>query len=139
MCSVGPMGRYQAALERLGLGPEATRFYAEHVLADERHQDVALHPMVAGLIEQEPFLGGEVVFGARALAEVERLFAGHLLDAWGRGESSLLPPAAPVPEPPRWESASLGRGAPAPPTPGPGPPSRGGGTSWWSAPASLGW
>jgi hypothetical protein len=92
MCSVGPMGRYQAALERLGLGPEATRFYAEHVIADEHHQDVALDPMVAGLIEQEPFLGGEVVFGARVLTEVERLFTEHLLDAWGRGESSLRVP-----------------------------------------------
>ena len=62
------------------------------MIADEHHQEVALDPMVAGLIEQEPFLGGEVVFGARALTEVERLFAEHLLDAWGRGESSLRLP-----------------------------------------------
>ncbi len=93
MCSVGPMGRYEAALQRLGLGTDATRFYTEHVIADEHHQDVALDPMVAGLIEQEPFLGGEVVFGARALAEVERLFAEHLLDAWSRDESSLRAPS----------------------------------------------
>ena len=92
MCSVGPMGRYQEALERLGLGSAATRFYEEHVIADERHQDVALHDMVAGLIEQEPSLGGEVVFGARALAAVEAMFANHLLDAWEQGSSSLLPP-----------------------------------------------
>ena len=93
MCSVGPMGRYQAALERLGQGERATRFYQQHVIADERHQDVALHDMVAGLVDQEPFLGGEVVFGARALAAVEAMFAGHLLDSWSRGESSLLPKA----------------------------------------------
>jgi hypothetical protein len=92
MCSVEPMGRYQAALERLGLGSEATRFYEEHVIADERHQDVALHDMVAGLIEQEPTLGGDVVFGARALAAVEAMFADHLLSAWTQGTSSLLPP-----------------------------------------------
>jgi hypothetical protein len=91
MTSVGPMGRYQRALTRMGLGPEATRFYAEHVKADERHQQVALHGMVAGLIEQEPFLGGEVVFGARALTLVEGLFASHLLDAWAAGRSSLRP------------------------------------------------
>jgi hypothetical protein len=93
MCSVGPMGRYQAALERLGLGSGATRFYEEHVVADERHQEVALDDMVAGLIDQEPFLGGEVVFGARALTAVEGLFATHLLESWERGESSLRHPA----------------------------------------------
>jgi hypothetical protein len=94
MCSVGPMGRYQAALERFGLGADATRFYEEHVIADERHQDVALHDLVKGLVDQEPFLGGEVVFGARALATVESMFASHLLEAWAKGTSSLLPPRA---------------------------------------------
>ena len=89
MCSVGPMRRYQRALERMGCSREATRFYEAHVIADERHQHVALHDMVGGLIDQEPFLGGEVVFGARALDVVERLFASHLLDAWSKGESSL--------------------------------------------------
>ena len=90
MCSVGPMGRYEAALERLGLDRQATRFYRDHVIADERHQDVALHDMVAGLIDQEPLLGGEVVFGARALTAVEQRFAAHLLDAWADGRTSLL-------------------------------------------------
>ena len=85
------MDRYQAALERLGLGTNATRFYEEHVIADERHQDVALHDMVAGLVDQEPLLGGDVVFGARALTAVESMFASHLLDAWSRDESSLIP------------------------------------------------
>ncbi|MEX2293923.1 MAG: hypothetical protein WD691_09070, partial [Acidimicrobiales bacterium] len=44
----------------------------------------------AGLVDDEPFLGGEVVFGARALAAVEVMFARHLLDAWSQGRSSLL-------------------------------------------------
>ncbi len=92
MCSVGPMGRYSAALERLGLGPRATRFYEQHVIADERHGVVALHDMAARLVEQEPFLGGEVVFGARCLTAVEGLFTEHLLSAWDAAESSLLPP-----------------------------------------------
>jgi hypothetical protein len=89
MTSVGPMGRYQATLERLGFGPAVTRFYREHVVADERHEQVALDEMVRGLIEQEPFLGGEVVFGARALAAVEGAFARHILDCWQRGATSL--------------------------------------------------
>jgi hypothetical protein len=83
------MGRYRSALERFGLGVRATRFYTEHVIADERHHDVALHGMVASLVDHEPRLAGDVVFGARAIDAVEALFAGHLLDAWARGESSL--------------------------------------------------
>jgi len=101
MCSVGPMGRYEAALQRMGLGRQATRFYREHVVADERHQDVALHDMVAGLIDQEPLLGGEVVFGARALTSVEQRFAAHLLDAWAGGRTSLRRPLALAAEQPR--------------------------------------
>lgn len=93
MCSVEPMGRYRAALERLGFGPRATRFYQRHVVADARHQDVALHDMVGGLLEEEPLLGGEVVFGARALATVEGLFAQHVLDSWEAGRSSLRRPS----------------------------------------------
>ena len=91
MCSVGPMGRYQSALERLGMGPRAVHFYEAHVIADERHQTVALDEMVAGLVEEEPFLGGEVVFGAKALAAVEQRLTEHLLGAWATGQSSLLP------------------------------------------------
>lgn len=92
MCSVGPMGRYAAAVRRLGLDERATRFYDAHVLADDRHQVVALDDMVGGLVSDEPFLGGEVVFGARALAAIEGLFAASLLDAWGQGASALRPP-----------------------------------------------
>ena len=89
MCSVGPMARYSAAMRRLGLGAQATRFYDVHVEADERHQVVALELMVAGLLEEEPFLAGEVVFGARALAAVEGLFTASLLDAWAKGATAL--------------------------------------------------
>ena len=90
MCSVGPMARYQAALERLGFGDTATRFYAEHVVADERHQVVALDEMVTALVTDEPFLGGEVVYGARCLTAIEGMFAAVILDAWDRGDSSLF-------------------------------------------------
>lgn len=89
MCSVVPMGRYAAALRRLGVGERAARFYDEHVNADSRHQVVALEEMVMGLLEDEPLLGGEVVWGARALDAVERRFAEHVLDSWEAGRSSL--------------------------------------------------
>lgn len=89
MCSVGPMGRYARTMRRLGLPDEACAFYDEHVVADERHQVVAVDDLVRGLLEDEPVLGGEVVHGARALASVESLFASHVLGAWDHGRSSL--------------------------------------------------
>ena len=88
MCSVGPMSRYSAGLSRLGYGADATRFYDEHVVADEIHQVVALD-MVEALLRDEPFTAGEVVFGARALTAVEAAMATRVLDAWAAGGSSL--------------------------------------------------
>ena len=91
MCSVGPMGRYAAALRRLGFvdGP-ALRFYEAHVIADARHQVVAIEDLVGGLLASEPRLASDVVFGAQALAAVEERFATHLLECWSTGRSSLL-------------------------------------------------
>ena len=94
MTSVGPMGRYSKALERLGLGRRARRFYDVHVLADAHHEQVALHQMVEGLVEAEPDLAGDVVTGARWLMAVEGAFTAHLLDSWSAGRSSLRTAAA---------------------------------------------
>lgn len=94
MCSVGPMGRYAAAFRRLGFPDRAARFYDVHVEADAHHEVVARDQMVAGLLEAEPELGGDVLFGARALAAVESRFASHLLDAWRAGVTSLHQVAA---------------------------------------------
>lgn len=93
MCSVVPMGRYADAVRRLGFGAPAVRFYEAHVEADQRHQVVALEEMIDGLVADEPCLGGEVVFGARALGGVEGLFAASLLDAWAAGRTALRPAA----------------------------------------------
>jgi hypothetical protein len=91
MTSVGPMGRYARTLERLEAPAQARRFYEVHVTADEQHQHIALDEMVAGLVEHEPALTGEVLFGAKALAVVEARLTGRLMRSWAAGESSLLP------------------------------------------------
>jgi hypothetical protein len=88
MCSVVPMGRYAAAMRHFGLDAGA-EFYDAHVIADERHEVVALHEMVASLAHDEPDLASDIVFGARALAYVERIFATSLLAAWRAGRTSL--------------------------------------------------
>jgi hypothetical protein len=97
MTSVEPMRRYAAATRAHGLPDEAARFYDEHVIADAHHQTVGRDDLAGGLVEAEPMLGGEVVFGARALSIVEGRFATRLLERWTAGESSLrgsLPVAA---------------------------------------------
>ncbi len=92
MSSVGPMGRYAAAIRRLGLPDAAARFYDEHVEADAQHEVIAREQLAGGLVEAEPVLGGEIVFGARALAAVEGRFARHLLRCWEQDRSSLCRP-----------------------------------------------
>lgn len=100
MTSVAPMGRYSQALSRLGLSEAARRFYEVHVLADAHHQHVAAHDMAARLALDEPALGDDILFGARAVMAVEARFTNEILDRWGRQEPSLLlplPPPLPMP------------------------------------------
>jgi len=89
MNSVGPMARYSAWLESLGVPPEGRRFYDVHVEADEVHQHVAVNDLVGGLLEVEPDQAGAVTFGARAVALVEGAFATHVVSAWKGDRSSL--------------------------------------------------
>ncbi|MHB8671398.1 MAG: iron-containing redox enzyme family protein [Acidimicrobiales bacterium] len=90
MTSVVPMARYSRALKRLGIGPEARQFYDVHVAANAHHEMVALQGLAGSLARQEPQLTGEILFGARALMDVEARFASHVLLAWQSGRSSLL-------------------------------------------------
>jgi hypothetical protein len=62
MTSVEPMGRYSAALRRLGLPATARRFYDVHVEADARHQVVAASDLAGGLARSEPQLAGAIIF-----------------------------------------------------------------------------
>lgn len=94
MTSVEPMGRYAQALRRHGFGPDAPGFYDAHVVADETHQHVAADRMAGGLARQQPWLADEILFGARAVLEVERHVAESLLGAWAEGRSSLRTPIA---------------------------------------------
>lgn len=91
LTSVTPMSRYSRALERLGVGTAARQFYDVHVAVDAVHEVVALEQMAAGLVADEPDLAGDVVFGARAVTNIEVRFARSLLGAWAAGGSSLLP------------------------------------------------
>jgi hypothetical protein len=94
MTSSIPNRRYGNALRRLGFGREATHFYDEHVEADAVHENIAAWDLAGGLATDEPAVAADILFGARALLQVEALWASHLMGAWERGESSLRKPSA---------------------------------------------
>jgi hypothetical protein len=94
MTSSLPNRRYANALRRLGFGGAATEFFDEHVEADAVHENVAAVDLAGGLARQEPGIAGDVLWGARALLDVEARWARHLLQSWEAGASSLLRPLA---------------------------------------------
>jgi hypothetical protein len=97
MTSSIPNRRYASGLRRLGLDdPRATAFFDEHVEADSVHEAIAAVDLAGGLAREEPELAGDILWGARALMTLERRWAGSLLDAWERDESSLLSCPAPL-------------------------------------------
>ncbi|AXB42402.1 iron-containing redox enzyme family protein [Amycolatopsis albispora] len=88
--TTGPSAqRMDGALERLGGAPECRRFYTEHIEADAVHEQVMRHEVVGGLLEQDPELAGDLVFGIQATELAEQRFADHVLGRWAAGRSSL--------------------------------------------------
>jgi hypothetical protein len=94
MTSSIPNRRYGNGLRRLGFGREATHFYDEHVEADAVHENIAAWDLAGGLAADEPEVAADILFGARALLQVEARWASHLMDSWERGETSLCEPVA---------------------------------------------
>ena len=92
MTSSIPNRRYGDALRRLGYGKAATEFFDEHVEADAVHENIAAVDMAGGLMRREPDVAADVLFGARALAALDRLWADHVLASWEAGASSLRIP-----------------------------------------------
>jgi len=60
------------------------------VEADAVHENVAAVDLAGGLARDEPKVAPDIIWGARALAELDARWGGHVLAAWERGESSLL-------------------------------------------------
>ncbi|MFV0132260.1 iron-containing redox enzyme family protein [Streptomyces sp. HMX87] len=88
--------RLAEAMRRTGAGPAAEHFYDEHVEADAVHEQVVRHEVIGGLLEEEPHLAPDVVFGLDATGFVEDRFGARLLEDWRAGRSSLR---TPLPEP----------------------------------------
>ena len=74
----------------------ATAYFDEHVEADAVHEQIAGRDLAGGLVEADPHLLDDVMFGASACLTVDGMMAGSILESWERGESSLRQPAKAV-------------------------------------------
>ena len=93
MTSSAPNRRYGQAFRRLGFGAPATAFFDEHVEADAVHENVAAVDLGGGLARQDPRLGADVLWGARAGRELDERWARRVLGSMG-GRRHLVAGAA---------------------------------------------
>ncbi|TKV29051.1 iron-containing redox enzyme family protein [Arthrobacter sp. NamB2] len=91
MTSSQPNRLYSRGFKRHGYGEDATEYFDEHVEADAVHEQIAGRDMAGGLVESEPRLLQDVLFGAAAGLAVDTLMTVHIMEAWESGRSSLRP------------------------------------------------
>lgn len=84
--------RMAAALNTLDADPECVRFFTEHIEADAVHEQIMRHDVIGDLLDKEPDLTSDVVFGIQATELLEGRLAEHLLTAWRGGATSLRQP-----------------------------------------------
>ncbi|MHA6669288.1 iron-containing redox enzyme family protein [Homoserinimonas sp. A447] len=89
MTSSIPCKLVSAGFQRNGYDERATHYFDEHVEADAVHEQIAGRDLAGGLVEADPRLLGDVMFGASACLTVDGWMAGHMLESWERGETSL--------------------------------------------------
>ena len=80
------------ALERMNAPRPCQEFYREHIEADAVHEQVVRTDVVGDLLDCEPQLNDDVVFGMRAFDLVEERLGRHLLRCWTTGDTSLRRP-----------------------------------------------
>jgi len=77
-----PCRRIAAGIERVGLPDVVAAYFHEHVEADAVHEHVALRDVCGSLVDAEPGLAGDVLFGAAACVALDAMAAEDLLAAW---------------------------------------------------------
>jgi hypothetical protein len=92
MTSSRPNQLYGNGFRRLGFDADVTGYFDEHVEADAVHEQIAGRDLAGGLVEAEPALLDDVLFGAAAVSCIDARFATHLMDAWDNDRSSLRSP-----------------------------------------------
>lgn len=77
---------------RMGYGGDVTWYFDEHVEADAVHEQIAGRDLAGGLVEAEPELLDDVLFGAAAGLAMDGWVAEAIMAAWNAGGSSLRMP-----------------------------------------------
>ncbi|WP_329046642.1 iron-containing redox enzyme family protein [Amycolatopsis sp. NBC_01488] len=88
--------RLDQALRRLAAPAPCRFFYTEHIEADAVHEQVMRNDVLGDLLEQEPGLAADIVFGIQATEFLEGRFGAQLLRSWRAGQSSLRQPLPPA-------------------------------------------
>ena len=78
-----PSRQLAQALRRLEVSPQMEGYYTEHVEADAVHEQLAVRDVCGSLVEQEPHLRDDVLFGAWTYLDLEARTAASLLARWG--------------------------------------------------------
>ncbi|WP_036224911.1 iron-containing redox enzyme family protein [Marmoricola sp. URHB0036] len=77
-----PARKIAAGIERVGLPDAVAAYFHEHVEADAVHEQVALHDICGRLVEEDPTLGADVLFGAATCLHLAALSGAELLERW---------------------------------------------------------
>ncbi|WP_147796531.1 iron-containing redox enzyme family protein [Cellulomonas sp. Y8] len=94
MTSSQPNRLYGNGFRRHGYDADVTWYFDEHVEADAVHEQIAGRDLAGGLVEQQPALRDDVLFGAAACLAVDGRVGQHQIERWTAGESSLRRPPA---------------------------------------------
>jgi hypothetical protein len=78
-----PSRQLSQGLQRLGMAPEMSAYYDEHVEADAVHEQLAVRAICGELVAVEPEVTDDVYFGAFTCLDLEDRLAGLLLERWG--------------------------------------------------------
>lgn len=92
MTSSVPNRLYGNGMRRVGFGADVTEYFDEHVEADAVHEQIAGRDLAGRLVEQDPTLGGDVMWGAAACLALDGWWAQHVLGRWESGGTSLRQP-----------------------------------------------
>jgi hypothetical protein len=91
MTSSLPCRRYLQGAQRLELGAPVERYFDEHVEADAVHEHVAARSICGALVDAEPDLRSDVLFGAAVCVHLDAVAGERMIDAWQADRSTLLP------------------------------------------------
>ncbi len=89
MTSSIPNKLYGNGFRRNGFDDDVTWYFDEHVEADAVHEQIAARNLAGGLVEAEPALLDDVLFGASACLTIDGIVGERILAAWTTGQSSL--------------------------------------------------